>query len=268
MSGNNLHSVTVAGIQVDITGPDTDVALVLVHGSLDRKAGMALIAREAQKHCAVMRYDRRGYGSSFPHEGPFSVHSNIDDLAEIVGTRKVVVFGHSFGGHMALGLASRIPESVLAVATYESPLSWMPWWTQNSAGAEAVRQAPEQAAESFMIRLVGQKRWDALPEKTKQARRQEGPALTSELSDLRRECPWNVDSIRCPVMVGVGERALEHHRRGAEWLAEHLPDARLVVISGAGHGAHASHAGDVYRSLILPLLVQTKVISQEEEPSQ
>lgn len=267
MSGNNLHSVNVAGIQVDITGPDTEVALVLVHGSLDRKAGMALIAREAQKHCSVIRYDRRGYGTSFPHDGPFSVSSNIDDLVEIVGNRKVVVFGHSFGGHMALGLASRSPDSVLAVATYESPLSWKSWWTQNSAGAAAIREEPQQAAEAFMIRLIGQKRWDALPEKTKQARRQEGPALIGELSDLRRECPWDIDSITCPVVVGVGDRALEHHRRGAEWLADNLPHAQLVVIDGAGHGAHVSHAGDVYRSMIRPLLVQSNVILPVGEPS-
>lgn len=256
MSGHNLHSMNIEGIQVDITGPDTEIALVLIHGSLDRKAGMSLIARDAQKICSVIRYDRRGYGSSFPHDGPFTVERNIDDLQRIVKDRKVVLFGHSFGGHMALGLASRSPESVLGVSTYETPLSWMEWWTQNSAGAAAVREAPDQAAEAFMIRLIGQKRWDALPEKTKEARRREGPALIGELSDLRQKCPWEIESITCPVVVGVGERAMSHHQRGAQWLSEHLHDARLVMIEGAGHGAHTSHGGEVFRQLITPHLLR------------
>lgn len=254
MSGHNLHSINIEGIEVNITGPETEIAVVLVHGSLDRKAGMALIAREAQKVCTVIRYDRRGYGSSFPHDGPFTVEKNVDDLKKVVGDRKVVVFGHSFGGHMALGLASQSPQSVAGVSTYESPLSWMEWWTQNSAGAAAVKEVPEKAAEAFMIRLIGQKRWDALPEKTKEARRQEGPALIGELSDLRQRSPWDIEKISCPVLVGVGERALEHHRRGAQWLSDNLSDAQLVVVNGAGHGAHVSHAGDVFRQLIRPHL--------------
>ena len=257
MSANNLHSVTIAGIQVDISGPDTDVALVLVHGSLDRKAGMALIAREAQKYCTVYRYDRRGYGSSSDHAGPFTVDSNIDDLVQIVGERKVVIFGHSFGGHMALGMASRHPDIVLGVATYETPLSWMPWWSSKSAGAHAIQKDSSEAAEAFMVRLIGRDRWNALPEKTKAARRSEGPALTSELSDLRRVCPWDVDTIVCPVNVGVGDRASEHHRRGAEWLVDNIRTAELHVIAGAGHGAHVSHAGEVFQTLILPLVAGT-----------
>lgn len=265
MSANKLHSVMIAGIQVDISGPDSDIALVLVHGTLDRKAGMALIAREAQKYCTVIRYDRRGYGTSNQHEGPFSVQDNIDDLAKIVGDRKVVVFGHSFGGQVALGLASRSTSSVVGVSTYESPLSWMPWWSHNSAGAAAVQQEPRDAAETFMIRLVGQNRWDALPEKTKEARRREGPALIGELADLRRQCPWDLESITCPVVVGVGEKALEHHRRGAEWLANNLLDAQLVTIAGAGHGAHVSHAQQVFQQLIAPQLKRLEIISQVTE---
>lgn len=257
MSANNLHSMNIAGIQVDISGPDTEVALVLVHGSLDRKAGMALIAREAQKHCTVLRYDRRGYGSSSSHVGPFTVASNIEDLEAICEGRRVVIFGHSFGGHMALGMASRHPDSVVGIATYESPLSWMEWWSSQSAGSKAIQEDPKDAAETFMIRLIGRDRWDALPQKTKDARRREGPALISELSDLRRGCPWNIETIRCHVNVGVGDRALEHHRRGAQWLADNLSDANLHVISGAGHGAHVSHAGIVYQTLIHPLIAKS-----------
>lgn len=266
MSAYNLHSITVAGIQVDISGKETESMLVLVHGSLDRKAGMALIAREAQKHCTVVRYDRRGYGTSNEHGGPFTVASNIEDLERIIEGRRVYIFGHSFGGHMALGMASRHPESVLGIATYETPLSWMPWWSNTSAGAQAIQEDPSDAAEAFMIRLIGKERWLALPEKTKAARRREGPALIGELSDLRRQCPWDVDSIRCPVNVGVGEKALDHHRRGAQWLVDNLHNAHLHVIAGAGHGAHVSHAVQVFQSLIRPLIAGESSTSLVTEP--
>jgi pimeloyl-ACP methyl ester carboxylesterase len=46
------------------SGPnDPDLQIVLVHGAIDRAAGMIRIARRLKQH-EVIRYDRRGYGRS------------------------------------------------------------------------------------------------------------------------------------------------------------------------------------------------------------
>lgn len=260
MSVGNPHSELPADIYVDFTTGPSDVVVVLVHGSLDRSAGMARIAREVNKYAPVVRFDRRGYGKSHSHLGPFTVSGNADDLVDIIGEQKVLLFGHSFGGNVALLAAQRLPHLVVGVSTYETPLSWMPWWSGQSAGAAAIEQAPENAAEAFMVRLIGDKRWRELPEKTKESRRREGPALVGELSDLRAGPPWDARHITCPVIAGVGSKASAHHRQGAHWIANNVMNGALEVIEGAGHGAHVSHSQAVVDQLLMPHFQRLQVI--------
>lgn len=231
------------------TGPD----LVLVHGSLDRSAGMLKLSRRLDTAWRVTRYDRRGYGRSVPCEGPFTLDAQIADLVSVIrgagggcdpGPRiPVVLFGHSFGGNVALGVADRYPELVRAVAVYESPLSWTDWWPGDSAGgaARTVADDPEAAAEAFMRRLVGDQRWERLPESTREARRAEGPAMLGELADLRRGAPWQPHRIGVPVLTMFGEHGRPHHRRAMEWVAGAVLDGRVRMVPGAHHFGPNTH---------------------------
>lgn len=222
--------------------------VVLVHGSLDRSAGMLKLSRRLDDCCRVTRYDRRGYGRSNPHPGPYSIEAQVDDLADVVAGadgagRTLVLVGHSYGGNVALAYVDRHPDQVAAVVTYESPLSWEPWWPRDSAGGNAVawRDDPEQAAERFMRRLIGDERWNRLPPSTQRARRSEGAAMVGELADLRLRRPWRPDRISIPVLVLRGEHGQEHHRLGSAALAAMLPRAELDVIAGARHFGPNTH---------------------------
>jgi pimeloyl-ACP methyl ester carboxylesterase len=248
------HSVP-PNIAFTESGPEEAPLVVLIHGSLDRSAGMARIARLLQPSYRVLRFDRRGYGESWNHVGPFTVEGNADDVIGLLSGRQAVLVGHSFGGHIALRVAERLGDQIIGVSTYETPLSWMPWWPNTSAGSFSLAASVEEAAEQFMIRLVGQKMWDSLPEKTKNDRRREGPALTGELGSLREGVPWDISRIRQRAICGYGSLALERHIQGAEWLANNLPNASLEVIEGARHGAHTSHAKEFVQQLVLPHLV-------------
>lgn len=228
--------------------------VVLIHGSLDRSAGMARLARAMGKHVRVLRYDRRGYGRSWPHEGPFSVSDQVDDLASCLRGRRAVLVGHSYGGNVALGAAARLGDSIIGVSTYETPLSWLEWWPTDTAGAMGIEAGAESAAERFMVRLVGQQVWDRLPERTKSARRREGVALVGELGSLRTAVPWDPKDVGCPVLCGAGSLARDHHRRAADWLAGSLRRAERVVIEGAGHAAPNTHADEFVRQLVDPHL--------------
>ena len=121
-----------AGIWSATTGAVGGVHVVLVHGSLDRSAGLLKLGRQLDRRFRVSRYDRRGYGRSRPHPGPFTMAGQVDDLVALVSsapdaTTPCVIVGHSYGGNVALAVADRHPDLVAAVVTYESPLSWEPW---------------------------------------------------------------------------------------------------------------------------------------------
>ena len=213
---------------------------------------MALLARHLQGSHRVLRYDRRGYGRSWPHPGPFTVKDQVDDLVALIGNRRVVLVGHSFGGNIALSASVQLVNQVVGVSTYETPLSFMDWWPGSTAGAMAVASSLADAAENFMVRLIGHKRWNALPERTKEERKREGAALVGELTALRMSAPWSAEEITCQVLCGFGSLGMKHHADGARWLAQNLQKARLVELSEAAHSAPMTHPLQFVNQLVSP----------------
>lgn len=225
------------------TGP----TVVLVHGTMDRSASFGRVTRLLDG-LRVVRYDRRGYGRSAEAGPPESFAQQVDDLLAVIGEEPAVVFGHSYGGTIALGAAARAPESVRAVGVYECPLPWMPWWPRRSAGASAVASAgdPADAAERFMRRLVGDRRWERLPTSTRDARRAEGPTMVAELATVRTgEVPFELADIDVPVLAANGSEGVAHHARSARIVAEGVADGEHHLVEGTGHGIHLTHPAEL-----------------------
>lgn len=242
-------------------GPRRGPAVVCVHGSMDRMAGFAKVARRLTDTWRVVRYDRRGYGHSAPHPGPFDIDENVADLLEVIAhvASDVVLVGHSLGGNIALAAAQHT-AAVRAVAVYECPLSWTDWWPGTSAGATALREATatDQIAEVFMVRMIGHERWERLPEAVRATRRAEGAALAGEIAALQAAPPWDPARIHVPVLAGSGSEGREHHRRGMEVLAGWIDGARLVSLPGCGHMAHTTDPDLFTDLLVRPLLEEPR----------
>ena len=147
---------TGPAIWAEEAGDAAHPLVVLVHGAMDRSAGMLRLSRRLDHEYRVVRYDRRGYGRSTPHGGPFDMAAQVADLVQVLAGRRAVIVGHSYGGNVALAAAQLHPHLVAGVAIYETPLSWEPWWPGTTAGASAIKAAgrPHEAAEAFMRRLL------------------------------------------------------------------------------------------------------------------
>lgn len=228
--------------------PSSPLVVVLVHGTMDRSASFAKTARRLDD-LHVIRYDRRGYGRSVALGPARDIAQQVDDLLGLVDGRPAVVAGHSLGGVIALAAAARDPRVVRAVVAYESPRSWLDWWPGGTAGGAAISIAgesgPEEAAERFMRRMVGDERWERMPPSTRAARRAEGPAMVAEIDGTRRPpAPYEDAAVTVPVVVGHGTESQPHHQRTAQDLAASLPHAELHVVEGAGHGVHLTHPGE------------------------
>jgi pimeloyl-ACP methyl ester carboxylesterase len=228
-------------------------AVVLVHGTMDRSSSFGRVRRSLED-MRVARYDRRGYARSLALGPPEAFSQQVDDLLDVVGWLvgdgpAPVVFGHSYGGTVALGAAARAPERLGGVIAFEAPLPWMDWWPTGSAGAAAVASAddPEDAGERFMRRMVGEERWARLAPSTRQARRAEGPTLIAEIAQLRppQPPPFDLGSIRVPVLAAHGTEGADHHREAARAVSAGVPGADLEVVQGSGHGVHLTHPAAV-----------------------
>jgi pimeloyl-ACP methyl ester carboxylesterase len=233
--------------------------VVLVHGTMDRSSSFGRVAK-ALEGCRTIRYDRRGYARSLELGPPESFGQQVDDLLEVVRSEAdgpAVVFGHSYGGTIALAAAATDPGRIAGVVAFESPLPWLAWWPGDSAGADAVAGAddPEAAGEAFMRRMVGDRRWERLPPSTRQARRAEGATLVAEIAQLRPPHPTPVDlgAVGVPVVAAHGTQGAAHHQRAAQEVAARVPGAHLAVVEGSGHGVHLTHpaaAASLVRELV------------------
>jgi pimeloyl-ACP methyl ester carboxylesterase len=222
--------------------PASAPLVALVHGSMDRATSFARV-RHRLGRFRTIAYDRRGYRRSI-HSRPLasSLDEHVDDLLWILDGRATVVAGHSYGGDVAIGAALRRPDVVRAVVAYEAPMPWAEWWPRRTAGGSAASaRTPEDAAEAFLRRTIGDDRWERLPERTKDARRSEGHALAAEMASLRESAPFDVAELAVPLVVGRGTESVPHHRESAERLARAVAGGELHEIEGAGHDAHLTH---------------------------
>lgn len=219
---------------------------MLVHGTMDRGGAFRRVTdRLTDVETVVL--DRRGYARSrdLPVDDD-AVAAGVADVLELLDDRPAVVVGHSFGGHVAAATAVAAPGRVGAVAVWEAPLAWLPWWPSDSAGAVAVAAGePTGAADAFLRRMLGD-RWDRLPPRARADRLAEGPALLADLRSIRDPArpPWTFDALAATgvaVVAGHGGASKPSHVRSARELADAVPGAELFVIDGAAHGAHVSH---------------------------
>jgi pimeloyl-ACP methyl ester carboxylesterase len=218
--------------------------VVMVHGSMDRHASFVRV-RRALPEAHVTLYDRRGYGRSRDVPVATSLDEHAADLLAVAAGRRVVVLGHSYGGCVALRAAELAPEIVRGLVVYEAPTPWLPGWPTDTGGGRALAAPdPAAAAEAFLRRILGDERWEALPEQSKSDRRAEGAALVSDMQSIRPGnpdvVPVDLSRVHQPVIVGRGSQSMPHHLAGMERLADLLRNGELVTLEGAAHGAHAA----------------------------
>lgn len=219
--------------------------VVLVHGVMDRGASFSRIVGYLHD-MVVTTYDRRGYANSQGAALAASLDDHVRDLLDILEDKPATVIGHSLGGVVTLAAAAQRPDLVLSAGVYESPMPWLDWWPNSTAGAKTLadEQDPAKSAESFMRYLAGDMAWEMLPMKTQQQRRAEGPALLADLRSLREITtpPFTPEAIKVPVGVAGGSETEPHHKDGCEAMAK-MFETEVQWIDGAGHGGHMSHPG-------------------------
>jgi pimeloyl-ACP methyl ester carboxylesterase len=238
---------TPAGLLVDDLPSDAgdDAPLVvLVHGTMDRHASFARIRSRIMDTCHVVSYDRRGYaGSRDARPAARGMDDHVADLEQIVAGRRCTLVGHSYGGTVVLTFAARHPDLAASLVAYEPPQAWRDEWpTHGSREHPFEGVAPEEAAEAFLKRMVGEHKYDRLPLKTRGEVVKDGPALVAEMTAIRRDPPpFEPALITTPALIARGEHTSNHQIWGADQLVAAMPAAQLRVIEGAGHGAHQSH---------------------------
>lgn len=242
---------TPHGLQVVATAPVPRLAvaerrvdrpeatIICVHGGLDRGGSFARLARRTDRFDLVT-YDRRGYQGS-RSLAPLGLQNHIADLLALArheeSGRPIILFGHSYGGVVALGTA--IADTTLSrlVITYEAPL---PWILRRNGTGNPLSDDPALEAEKFFRRVVSDGAWERLSEKERDARRLDGPALVDDLISLHGPTPpFDIAQLRTPAVYIYGDVVNpDFYRSLSVKLALLNPIITSRQVINAAHGAH------------------------------
>lgn len=222
-----------------------EATIICVHGGLDRAGSFARLARRSDTFNLVA-YDRRGYQGSRAR-GPLGLDHHVEDLVTIAEHESrrapVIVFGHSYGGVIALTGAVRHPAMAQLVLAYESPL---PWVLARESSRPVPGDDPGYEAEVFFKRVVSKGAWERLSHAEQESRRLDGPALLSDLASLRGPAPFELNQLRTPSAYLHGDGILSpYYRALSAEIARVNPQIPSYELTHAGHGAHLSSPDQV-----------------------
>ncbi len=229
---------------VEDHGPSTGPTLVLVHGAPDRSTSFRGVLPYFPDHRIIL-YDRRGYGRSTHAPPARTMSDHANDLLAILDDCEVppVVVGHSFGSNLTMLAATVRPEAFAGVGLWEPPLPWVEWWPRSTKRYNAmVAASPDPAGdiETMYRMLLGDQGWERLLPQARDELRAEGLAFQIDMgSEL--DPPFDFEDMLVPALVGYGTDTVKEQAKGAGWLVDSLPNARLLAVPGVGHFAPRTH---------------------------
>ena len=202
--------------------------------------------------------DPRDAGRSERSPGPYGVPEMAADvlrLCERLGLREADVVGYSLGGAIAQELAISRPQLVRRLVLVATYTSGDPRGTELFRGLARLRRRLEPAEYlRVLFPLVYSHEEYRIPGLVEEAIvRAANDPLWQEQEAYERQVEAAISfhsegrlrAVRCPVLLIFGDEDLMTPLRFARRLKEELPHARLVVLSGAGHGLLFTRATEI-----------------------
>ena len=117
-------------------------AMLLLHGLASHAGIWNLVAPILARHARVVALDLRGHGGSDKPDGGYDFDTVTQDVmrfCRVLGLRKPLIAGHSWGGNMALHCAANYPSEVSGLVMVDGGCiepSSLPGWTWERAREE------------------------------------------------------------------------------------------------------------------------------------
>lgn len=241
------------------------IPLLLIHGWGMHGGLWDGVAEALAQHFPVLVVDLPGHGYSVNSTGkePFALDATIDALSgQFSGP--LVVCGWSMGGQIAMRWAMRDPQQVQRLVLVSSTPcfaareDWpfgMPQDTllQFAADLEQDHGATLRRFLGLQVRgTEGERELLVVLRERLASRSEPDPdALRGGLEILRDlDLRDELTEIKQPVLVIAGERDRLSLPQASRFLAQAIPNARLVEIGGAAHAPFLSHQEKFVAELI------------------
>ncbi|MDX5413182.1 MAG: alpha/beta hydrolase [Rhodobacterales bacterium] len=242
---------------------------LLIHCSLGHAGGWARMAAALDDVITGIAYDLPGHGRSADWDGVSDIQGISTAMAVDLITDKargpVDVIGHSFGGTVALRLAVERPELVRSLTLIEPVLFSIAAADRpdlkvgedpNMIRYRAALQAGdlEGAAEAFTTVWGDGRGWDQMPDSQRKAMTARihlieagNPGIYGDVAGMLSG--RKLERIACPLLLIRGGDSPEAIAAINDGLARRIPQARQLVLPGAGHMAPMTHPAEVAKAV-------------------
>ena len=264
-----VHVADGTRIHYEVTGRPGATPILMIQG-----LGASKNAWNLQRIAMATRFrsislDNRGAGRSDKPTQPFTLEQMADDAIAVLdaaGIETAHVVGASMGGVISQIIAVKYPHRVRSLTLVCTACRNHPWrqellqtWA-HTAEEKGMIEVGKEAAQWVMSprsfrRLVPAFTW--MGPLAALRPRHSFVSQIQAILDTREDLVDELSSITAPTMVIVGNQDILTPRGDSEEIAERIPNAELVVISGAAHGLMMEHS-TTFNKILIEFLQRTE----------
>jgi 3-oxoadipate enol-lactonase len=240
----------INGITLAYSDRGTGLPLVFLHAFPLNRTMWAQQEDALASEFRIITVDLRGHGESDAPLWRYTLDQSADDVHALLNhlaIQQALFVGLSMGGYILFAFyrkyAARVKGMILADTRAQADTEEGKQGRFQMAQT-AYNKGPSTIADIMIPKLLSPTTIQARPEIVQNVRRMiEGNQISGIAGDLMAmaERPDSIpllSHITCPTQIIVGELDQATPPSDARLMADHIPNARLAIISGAAHLAN------------------------------
>ena len=271
-----VHATDGTRIHYEVTGKSGATPVLMIQGLGASKNAWNLQRIAMATRFRIISFDNRGAGRSDKLTEPFTLEQMADDAIAVLdaaGIEAAHVVGASMGGVISQIVAVKFPHRVRSLTLVCTACRNHPWrqellqaWAKTAADKGMIEVGKEAAQwvmspRSFR-RLVPAFTW--MGPLAALRPRHSFVSQIDAILNTREDLVDQLSTISAPTMVIVGNQDILTPRGDSEEIAERIPNAELVIISGAAHGLMMEHSS-TFNRILIEFLQRTELVRVSEQ---
>ena len=263
-------------IHYEVTGKPGATPVLMIQGLGASKNAWNLQRIAMATRFRIISFDNRGAGRSDKPIVPFTLEQMAEDAIAVLdaaGIETAHVVGASMGGVISQIVTVKHPHRVRSLTLVCTACRNHPWrqellqsWAK-TAEEKGMIEVGKEAAQWVMSprsfrRLVPAFTW--MGPLAALRPRHSFVSQIHAILNTREDLVDQLSTITAPTMVIVGNQDILTPRGDSEEIAERIPNAELVVISGAAHGLMMEHSS-TFNKILIEFLQRTELARVAEQ---
>ena len=263
-------------IHYEVTGKPGATPVLMIQGLGASKNAWNLQRIAMATRFRIISFDNRGAGRSDKPTEPFTLEQMAEDAIAVLdaaGIETAHVVGASMGGVISQIVAVKYAHRVRSLTLVCTACRNHPWrqellqsWAK-TAEEKGMIEVGKEAAQWVMSprsfrRLVPAFTW--MGPLAALRPRHSFVSQIDAILNTREDLVDQLSTITAPTMVIVGNQDILTPRGDSEEIAERIPNAELVVISGAAHGLMMEHSS-TFNKILIEFLQRTELARVAEQ---